>query len=133
MHHITEEFLELGKSAAGGWNKPQIEILGLTWPLAHGWKNKVIGKYISPDAAVEFMRLKGKTKRSRNRNFVSDLPLPNDCPDFAKRTIHSFWVWLERQNPVTRATLNDSLAYILRKNNQTLQSPPPPTENQLRK
>lgn len=57
---ITEELLAAGASERGGFSRQQTELLGVTWPLAKGWKRSIIGKTISDDAAEEFVRLAGR-------------------------------------------------------------------------
>lgn len=117
---ITLELIEEGKSPAGGWTRKQIELLGLSWPMDNGWKNRVAGNPISRDDARRFLALKGThEKRLPKKRVATELPIPVNCPQDAMRTINSFWVWLERQTPEIRAQLNESLIYITRKNNST--------------
>jgi hypothetical protein len=51
---ITKEFIESNKTAKGGWNKKQIEAIGLIWPPRKGWKKSVIGDCISFNDAQIF-------------------------------------------------------------------------------
>ena len=55
---ITRTFIEKGVSDRGGWNKPQVLALGLTWPLEQGWMESVIGREISDENARTFMEKK---------------------------------------------------------------------------
>ena len=61
---ITDELIRSGQSDAGGWNRAQLDLLGVAWPPAHGWKIKIIGKPISADTAAKFLALRGVTKKS---------------------------------------------------------------------
>lgn len=54
---ITNEIIEKGKSTNGGWNKKQLEIIGVT-SMKKGWKKRLIGKYISQERVAEFLKLK---------------------------------------------------------------------------
>jgi hypothetical protein len=51
---ITKEFIESNKTAKGGWNKRQIEAIGLVWPPTKGWKRAIIGNCISIEDAQIF-------------------------------------------------------------------------------
>ena len=55
---LTEKILEDGKSKFGAWNQIQMQTLGLSWPLQHGWKRKVIGKDLPEAAISRFLALK---------------------------------------------------------------------------
>lgn len=122
MEKITDELIKGGMSGSGGWNKKQVELLGLKWPLTNGWKHRIIGTSITRENALKFLKLKGETIKPR-RQIQSDLVFPSDCPKCAARTVDSFWLWLDRQPISTRRAVNDSLAYILRKNNQAITPP----------
>jgi hypothetical protein len=60
---ITKEFIESGRSEKGGWSKFQLELLGISWPPAKGWKNKVIGNELSEDLARKFLNSKKVSKK----------------------------------------------------------------------
>lgn len=62
---VTEKFLSAGASAASGYTRRQIELLGLDWPPPRGWKNTIIGAVISEDAAAKFLRLADAGNRKR--------------------------------------------------------------------
>ncbi|MDB4302177.1 hypothetical protein N9924_01280 [bacterium] len=51
---ITKEFIESNKTPGGGWNRKQIEAIGLEWPPRKGWKKSVIGRCISLENAQIF-------------------------------------------------------------------------------
>lgn len=54
---ITDEIIEKGKSINGGWNKKQLEVIGVT-SMTKGWKKRIIGKHISSERVAEYLRLK---------------------------------------------------------------------------
>lgn len=64
MTIITRELIDRGRTESGGWTATQINLLGLTWPPAKGWKDRVIGKEISEEAAGRFLLL-GQQMRER--------------------------------------------------------------------
>lgn len=80
---ITEEFLAAGASERGGFSRQQADLLGVGWPLPHGWKRSVIGKTISNEAAEEFVLLAGRhltdkaAKRAESLNWCG-APEPVD-------------------------------------------------------
>lgn len=57
---ITDEFIKQGMSGNGGWNKPQLESLGVSWPPKAGWKRRLVGKEISQEQADNFLRLRNR-------------------------------------------------------------------------
>lgn len=52
---ITDTLVERGKSAAGGFSKAQLSLLGIAWPPAAGWKKQIIGQQITEEAAAQFI------------------------------------------------------------------------------
>jgi hypothetical protein len=62
---ITDEFLEKIASGRGGWNRPQLALLGVDWPPAQGWKRKLIGKEISGETARRLEELRETTRSQR--------------------------------------------------------------------
>lgn len=54
---ITLEFLIAGATQRGSHKRRQIELLGEEWPPTRGWKQRIIGRVISDEAAEEFIRL----------------------------------------------------------------------------
>lgn len=59
MVTITDDFIESGKSTAGGFSKSQLALLGVPWPPVGGWKAEVIGQKITADAASRFLAGRG--------------------------------------------------------------------------
>ena len=63
MITITKEWLESNKTKLGGYNRIQIESLGLDWPPPKGWKKLVIGSRIDSAARRAFeSKTKDKSK-----------------------------------------------------------------------
>ena len=62
---ITDDLIESGKSAAGGYSKAQLALLGVAWPPVSGWKKDVIGRQITSDAAAKFMAIQGGKAKSQ--------------------------------------------------------------------
>lgn len=58
---ITDELIEAGKSARGGWSREQLRLLGIPWPPPAGWKRKVLGARIRADSAEQFIRLRDRS------------------------------------------------------------------------
>jgi hypothetical protein len=61
MTIITRELIFSGRSDAGGWNRKQLEVLGIAWPPRHGWIDRLCGREISDSAAAEFLSLKKRS------------------------------------------------------------------------
>ena len=62
---VTNEMIEAGKSGMGGWNRRQVEAIGMKWPLTQGWKFRIIGTTVERSKVAAFLSLKGATKRPR--------------------------------------------------------------------
>lgn len=54
MFVVTEEWIEKNRTKAGGWNKIQLEQLGVSWPAKSGWKKAAVGLKISDDERTIF-------------------------------------------------------------------------------
>lgn len=119
---ITAELLEAGASERGGWNRRQMDALGIKWPLVNGWKSRAIGTIVDRSAAARFLSLKGATKRPRKatgpRPIKSELPFPPSLGEAEKRVVDSFWRWLKCQPEETRFALAAPLTWMVRKNNE---------------
>lgn len=68
MVTITNDLIVAGVSGAGGWNRKQLEILGVAWPPRRGWKWAVIGKQITEEQYQEFIERTGITRRVDRKN-----------------------------------------------------------------
>lgn len=65
---ITESLLNAGKSINGSWSQEQLQWLGVPWPLASGWRRRLIGTEVTQANYEEFLGLKNKhIKRSKTR------------------------------------------------------------------
>jgi len=59
---VSADLLEAGMSAKGGWSKAQLELLGVAWPPAKGWKQAILGTTIPAASAEAFVRLVGRQR-----------------------------------------------------------------------
>lgn len=55
MPILTERLITAGMTEAGAWTRRQLEILGVPWPPANGWKVNIIGKWMTQEAYEEFL------------------------------------------------------------------------------
>jgi len=65
---ITKDWIHENKTTRGGWNKPQIECLGLTWPPREGWIDLLEGVPIRASEANQFEKLRTYKKKGKNRH-----------------------------------------------------------------
>lgn len=65
---VTQDLIRRGESGVGGWNRRQIELLGILWPPKHGWRRRVEGKLIPQADAEQFVALRGVTKKMVKRH-----------------------------------------------------------------
>ena len=54
---VTKDWIEQFQTPGGGWTKKQLEAIGVKWPPAKGWKDRVNGSFISDKDAVLFEEL----------------------------------------------------------------------------
>ncbi len=59
------ETIEQGCSENGGWNKPQLALLGVSWPPVPGWRTMLEkdGLRVSREVHDQFVALRGWTAR----------------------------------------------------------------------
>lgn len=68
---ITQAWIEDVATSGMGWNRAQTTLLGVAWPLAGGWKARLIGTRIPLAVADQVRALKGaKTRRGKLRQTV---------------------------------------------------------------
>jgi len=65
MYMVTREWMNKFKTPRGSWNKPQIESLGIRWPLRSGWRTRIEGINITDSQRLQFEanKLIGSKKR----------------------------------------------------------------------
>lgn len=64
---ITLDYLDRNRTPKGGYNKKQVEALGLSWPLVSGWKNELVGKVLNAEQANAFEQAsRGRPNNVRN-------------------------------------------------------------------
>ena len=49
---FKKEMLNQLKSSRGGWNRKQLEALGVPWPLRSGWAQRLIGQTFTPEQLI---------------------------------------------------------------------------------
>jgi predicted oxidoreductase len=75
MFKVTENWIKAYQNGSGGWNRAQLESIGVEWPPMHGWIRRAEGKSISEVAKARFEMLKGRTLRvQRQERRSAQLP-----------------------------------------------------------
>lgn len=89
---VDDNFIILGQSGEGGWNKKQFEILGISWPPPRGWRKLVIGKIISYSDALKFIEYK-RVKNKKDKNKIQNLQFVevNKKLSFEEQYKHPNW------------------------------------------
>ena len=59
------EFIELGQSNEGGWNRAQLQVVGVDWPPIKGWKDRLCGEEFTQEQLNQFLTLKGEAGRKK--------------------------------------------------------------------
>jgi hypothetical protein len=73
---VTEKWVKAFQNGNGGWNRAQLECIGVEWPPHHGWIRRIEGKSISDAAKARFESLRGRTlKALRTERRLAQLPM----------------------------------------------------------
>jgi hypothetical protein len=61
-YQLSKEFLDSLRTPNGGYTSTVLKLLGVDWPPIKGWKQRIIGKFISAENYEELNRIKEKRK-----------------------------------------------------------------------
>lgn len=64
---ITQDVLRKCESKTGGWPKVVVELLGGSYPLVEGWKDKLVGKRITREAYDNIIAIKDLPRSRRKQ------------------------------------------------------------------
>lgn len=80
---ITDEWLNKNKTPSGGYNKKQFDILGIQYPPQKGWKEKIIGKYLSEEEVkkIENISNDNMTGQKSILNFIKKDEIQNSSKE----------------------------------------------------
>ena len=56
MVEITYALFMDNRTPRGAWRRPQLEALGIEWPLVSGWMWRAIGNLVTEEQVEEFKR-----------------------------------------------------------------------------
>lgn len=73
MIKITQEFIDSGKSHAGGWSREQLRILGVSWPPEAGWRERIEGTEILTLEAEKFIEIRNNHLKGRNKRKLTKI------------------------------------------------------------
>lgn len=57
---VSNDWLLQWQTVNGGYNKRQLELLGIVWPPKRGWKRDLLGLEIDDDKARAFEMASGR-------------------------------------------------------------------------
>jgi ribonuclease HI len=69
---VTDELIDAAMSAAGGWSRKQLAILGVPWPPVKGWRAMLIGTKLDADKAATLILLKDAHSKTRPGESTND-------------------------------------------------------------
>lgn len=55
---LSREMIVKGRLPKGGWNRKQMQLLGLPWPLVEGWMDRAVGTVVSAKSYRRFLMQK---------------------------------------------------------------------------
>ena len=78
MFEVTEDWVKAFQSGNGGWNRAQLECIGINWPPRQGWIKRAVGRKISDEQRQQFEALRGRTlsvlRRENRHNHSGPVP-----------------------------------------------------------
>jgi len=69
---ITDRWLINNKTPGGGYNRKQLNVLGVEWPPKFNWKLTLVGKKINKKTAEDFENLAMTGNKSEKKNIVQE-------------------------------------------------------------
>lgn len=69
---LNRSILHSAGTDGDGFNRAQLELLGIKWPPSKGWLNNLIGTYIADETWNKVMALKGVNKRVDRKLILND-------------------------------------------------------------
>ncbi len=97
---LSSETLHFLGTGGCGWNKPQLEILGIKWPPRNGWLKDLVGREIAEEDYQKLLELRG-AKRNKRGNYrlkpieteLVELPIQDEnrpiCSKCGKNTVYA--------------------------------------------
>lgn len=73
-HKVSVEWIKQNATPAGGYKADQVKLLGISYPLAHGWMQSADGKIISNEARRKFESFHEGYKASKKSRAVMESP-----------------------------------------------------------
>lgn len=55
---LTRQMIVDGRLPTGGWNRRQMQLIGLPWPLVEGWMERAVGKVVPVKSYRKFLMAK---------------------------------------------------------------------------
>ena len=79
---LTDALIDAVGTSGCGWSRKQIEILGASWPLEGGWRERIVaeGRTLSAEQVEALYDARKKAKRPENPNGPDDSLVPTPCP-----------------------------------------------------
>lgn len=83
---MTHAIIELARSRNGGWSKKQLELVGVDWPLANGWKKSLIGQEITASIVHKFISMRDRHLPPPPKKGSPTARFPDTQPTFPRKT-----------------------------------------------
>ena len=64
---LTRELLHIAASDYVGWNRSQLDLLGVKWPPSKGWLSNLVGTYIDDDKWHQLMAISGVRGKKKQK------------------------------------------------------------------
>lgn len=69
---LTRESLRSAGTLGIGFNRAQLSLLDVPWPLKQGWQSRLIGRTVPDETWEKVMRLRSVRKRSERLAVMRD-------------------------------------------------------------
>ena len=68
---LTRDLIYSVRSENGGWNKNQLQLMGVQWPLVSGWIDTINQRYIDDDKWEQVKALAGVRRKDKRKEVLN--------------------------------------------------------------
>lgn len=113
MHLVTVEWIKANATPAGGYKAEQVRLIGLRYPLQHGWMQNAAGRLITMESKRKFEAFHGGYKATKKSHSVMASLLPEDSaePGSPRRAVSGDTYAITRSAPVQSCGCTDVLPW----------------------